>query len=124
MKHIKMPKELATKWLAALRSGEYVQGQRYLYMKEPERFCCLGVLEHCVSGSVEVGKTPSFNWLEKHEIIFLNEDGHSNGNPYIGSWGLSAAAANDGGKSFEEIAKELEKEIEFTDEDNKSEQQN
>lgn len=118
-----MPKELATKWLAALRSGEYVQGQRYLYTKEPERFCCLGVLEHCAGGPVEDRETPSFDWLKKHEIVFLNREGNSDDNPYISSWGLYATAANDAGRSFEKIAKELEKEIEFTDEDNKSEQQ-
>lgn len=123
MKHIKMPKELATKWLAALRSGAYVQGQGSLYSTEPERFCCLGVLEHCADGSVEARGIPSYNWVRKHKIIFLNKYGDSSDMPYLSSWDLYASEANDEGKSFEEIAKELEKEIEFTDEDNKSEQQ-
>jgi hypothetical protein len=37
-----MNQEIKAKWVAALRSGEYVQGQRYL--NGPDGFCCLGVL--------------------------------------------------------------------------------
>lgn len=42
-----MPKELLAKWLAALRSGEYRQGQDLLYngdSDEQGQYCCLGVL--------------------------------------------------------------------------------
>lgn len=42
------------KWLNALRSGKYKQGQETLYNPTTKSFCCLGVLEHCVlDGSVE-----------------------------------------------------------------------
>jgi hypothetical protein len=37
-----MDKELKVKWLAALRSGDYPQGQGTL--RSTEGFCCLGVL--------------------------------------------------------------------------------
>lgn len=37
-----MDKELKTKWVAALRSGEYKQGRNRL--KWAGRYCCLGVL--------------------------------------------------------------------------------
>lgn len=38
-----MKQEIANRWVAALRSGEYAQGTQYL---SPERnsYCCLGVL--------------------------------------------------------------------------------
>lgn len=41
-----MRKKLKKKWLAALRSGEYVQGIRKLCQigEEYDHFCCLGVL--------------------------------------------------------------------------------
>lgn len=43
-----MNKAVKDKWLAALRSGEYKQGQESLHVKgedgEPDKFCCLGVL--------------------------------------------------------------------------------
>lgn len=38
-----MNKEIAKKWVAALRSGEYKQGKGQLRDTE-NRFCCLGVL--------------------------------------------------------------------------------
>jgi hypothetical protein len=34
--------DIKARWLAALRSGQYQQGQKYL--KVNDRFCCLGVL--------------------------------------------------------------------------------
>jgi len=37
-----MDKEIRDKWVTALRSGEYVQGQGYL--KDDGEYCCLGVL--------------------------------------------------------------------------------
>lgn len=38
-----MKKELKDKWVAALRSGKYEQGQNYL-RTEKNKYCCLGVL--------------------------------------------------------------------------------
>ncbi len=47
-KKYKLPKEFATKWLEALRSGEYKQGQEVLcsFTKEEVTYCCLGVAGH------------------------------------------------------------------------------
>lgn len=45
-----MDKDLKAKWVAALRSGEYIQGTTFLYLEphssrnDKETFCCLGVL--------------------------------------------------------------------------------
>lgn len=33
------------KWLAALRSGKFPQGRRFLYDSSSNTFCCLGVVE-------------------------------------------------------------------------------
>lgn len=43
-----MKKNIKKKWLAALESGKYKQGQRHLvYGEEPDKkYCCLGVLCH------------------------------------------------------------------------------
>ena len=38
-----MDTKIKAQWLAALRSGEYKQGKRFLHNKDHE-FCCLGVL--------------------------------------------------------------------------------
>lgn len=37
-----MNQELKTRWISALRSGEYEQGQGYLC--KDRKYCCLGVL--------------------------------------------------------------------------------
>lgn len=51
---MKMPIELKTKWVKALRSGKYKQGRGRLYDPDTKSFCCLGVLEHiCLNGNVE-----------------------------------------------------------------------
>lgn len=42
MKHQKMNPEFKVKWLEALRSGKYEQGQVNLRSKQ-DKFCCLGV---------------------------------------------------------------------------------
>lgn len=38
----KLPIDLKTKWIEALRSGEYKQGKHSL--QKEDKFCCLGVL--------------------------------------------------------------------------------
>lgn len=38
----KLPKEFKEKWVAALRSGEYKQGEAYL-KNNAGQYCCLGV---------------------------------------------------------------------------------
>jgi hypothetical protein len=48
------PKDLFTKWLAALRSGEYKQAAGVL--KNSEGYCCLGVL--CEIAGLEQHDTP------------------------------------------------------------------
>lgn len=47
-KQFKLPKEFALKWLEALRSGKYRQGESYLSFPDTEDdainyYCCLGV---------------------------------------------------------------------------------
>jgi hypothetical protein len=47
---MKMPAKIKAKWLKALRSGEYKQAKGTMYNPKTCGFCCLGVLEHVVSG--------------------------------------------------------------------------
>lgn len=45
-----LPKKMKDRWLEALRSGEFVQGEEFLCVQregeEFARFCCLGVAAH------------------------------------------------------------------------------
>jgi hypothetical protein len=59
-----MNQEIKTKWVAALRSGEYEQGTKQL--KKYEKFCCLGVL--CDIHSKEKG----IEWVD--DGIYIDED--------------------------------------------------
>jgi len=43
LKDFKMNPDDKTKWVAALRSGEYKQGAGRLYIPETDSYCCLGV---------------------------------------------------------------------------------
>jgi len=52
-KKYKLPKRFLAKWLVALRSGDYLQGQGLLYNKETNGFCCLGVAGAICGNSLE-----------------------------------------------------------------------
>lgn len=108
-----MNPELKTKWLAALRSGDYLQGRAVL--RNRDRYCCLGVLCDLVDDT---------KWGE-------DEDG---GFVYIGSFddapcttmppdriydtaGIDLdiahdlATSNDNGDTFEQIAEWIEEHL-------------
>lgn len=80
MKTIFMRKEDHEKWDRALRSGEYKQGFRLL-SDSFGGYCCLGVLQMCLDGAVELTDEgtskayPSDLWKEFHDIKFLSSFG-------------------------------------------------
>jgi hypothetical protein len=119
MKTIHMLKETWERWDAALRSGKYRQGIGRLQTNDGE-FCCLGVLQMCLDGHVEQDEVgdpkglPSLEWLEEHEITFLNFDGVSRASPYLPKLKATADDANDRrGKNFIEIANAIADCVEF-----------
>lgn len=50
----KLPEDIKTEWLKALRSGEYEQGSYLLYNTDTNTYCCLGVLGKICGYSNEV----------------------------------------------------------------------
>lgn len=68
-----MNQEIKTKWIEALRSGEYVQTKNAL--KNQNGFCCLGVLCDIYAKSTETGAEwiPSKNC--ETEFTFLDRIG-------------------------------------------------
>ena len=92
-----MNKQLKTKWLKALRSGEYDQGVGHYVTagNKYDSFCCLGVLcdiqdavwdmngynNSCViDGKTLVGNDPVLSgpsWLEQHHLAVMNDTGDS-----------------------------------------------
>lgn len=114
MKTIFMSKADWQKWDTALRSGEYRQVSDALHDPMTGGYCCLGVLQQCLTGSVEsedqnqVGNTenddgdpedfdnlPSFGWLTDHHVRFLDSTGSIMRQPFLAKLGMQAAVAND-----------------------------
>lgn len=121
MKTIFAPKAVIEKWLAALRSGGYQQGFGTL-CDGWGRYCCLGVLEHCLTGKTEVSAAPSMGWLEENGIRFMAFPYPGAGelsnaiSPHLPALKSSAWEANDIGRhSFLEIADAIEECAEYTD---------
>lgn len=96
-----MNKRLKAKWLRALRSGEYAQGNGRL--KDGKRYCCLGVLL-AVKGGVEVGRYGLYGHLPAKHSCGLSDEIQE-----------TLAGMNDGrlGKpySFTQIANFIEKNL-------------
>lgn len=114
-KTVLMRKEDFDKWIKALRSGEYVQGKKTLYNSYRNTYCCLGVLQHCLSGETENANIPSREWLNENKVKFLDNLGTSTVVPMLGEF--SAWQWNDlQNATFNEIADLLEKHFQATDE--------
>ncbi len=112
-----MNKEIAKKWVKALRSGKYKQGQKSLCTVKGKtaKYCCLGVLCHILKTPYEkcgdlkrydedTAVLPS-SVLEKagmHSCWGETRSGHFS----------SLTHLNDDGKSFNEIADFIEQHAE------------
>ena len=120
-----MKKPLVKKWVKALRSDKYVQGDGALRQRNeeefggPDEFCCLGVLCDLVEperwskraylGRVNFGEKPSgedtFNNRGLPSQDFLEQVGLE---PNLA---IALAELNDDGKSFSKIADYIEEKL-------------
>src|SRR4249919_4235800 len=112
---MKMPSAKKERWLKALRSGGYDQANGTLYDPATQSFCCLGVMQHCLSrGKVEVDSKysasfeglPTSKWCKRQGIELEHMDIEYPIDPLMDK----LIAMNDGGRSFAEIANVIEKE--------------
>lgn len=121
----KLDPEFKAKWVAALRSGEYKQGQNngkispnYLYDSLRSCYCCLGVAG--VVAGVPVGKmdraTYFGSYCPEYQIeapdgfpVMLQVTGESHTAGV--NVALILAEMNDEGKSFNEIADWIEENL-------------
>jgi hypothetical protein len=73
--------EIKAEWVAALRNGDYNQGERRLVtLKEgmAPKYCCLGVLCHLIQ---EKGEYDLKHRQETHHIVyFVGDDDYESGN--------------------------------------------
>lgn len=118
-----MNKDVAKKWVKALRSGRYQQAQGFL--KDDTGYCCLGVLCDLYSKETKKGR---FAFDDKTgEIQFMGDDNESEVLPdEVKEWAgmqtskgeLSSkidtlADRNDCGATFTEIASIIERKWEM-----------
>lgn len=119
-----MSKKQWRKWKKSLLDGTFKQGINILYNPRSKRFCCLGVLEYCLTnGEVEVYpggrdymEVPTLSFLRNNGVYFLSRTNGAAVTPYLPSIGQDAATANDSGHyNFAQLAEILEKHVAFTD---------
>jgi len=108
-----MKPEIKTKWVAALRSGKYIQTKNYL--KFNDGYCCLGVL--CEISKLETGYGIDENGINGNKTIsntireWSGLEYKNGGSVYIGDECKSLAGHNDDGRTFLEIADAIESQL-------------
>ena len=105
-----MDKELANKWISALRSGEYKQGKCRLYRSANDSYCCLGVLAKLQDKPLLGSYSNLGDYPDSNGTTFCGIKSHTGlvdmciGDTYYNS----LASANDHNESFELIANWIE----------------
>jgi hypothetical protein len=120
-----MDSDIKTKWITALRNGDYTQGTKAL--KTDDSFCCLGVLCDIYKKETNLGtwdtntRSMSDTFLCKDKDGNVEEEAHgilpmqvrlwarlNDCNPKIGNNDRLLAELNDEGNSFDQIADLIE----------------
>jgi hypothetical protein len=113
----KLDPEFKTKWVAALRSGEYTQGRHVMYNVTDDSLCCLAVAGLlCGLSKDEMNGVQILNIEHdaKTNELALAQKAIPLGYPSVlirngsGCPAVILAEKNDGGKSFLEIADYIE----------------
>lgn len=95
----KLPEEFKSKWVAALRSGEYKQCKQTIHDKESNSFCCIGVAAVLHGHNPEAHDFSTVGYIQLPDAI---ANGFRNQNT------IDLMHLNDSGKSFTEIADYIE----------------
>lgn len=109
-----MNPEIKTKWVAALRSGEFEQGHRQL--RKGNTFCCLGVLCELYRRETGDGTWENNHFLRISDVLPSRVSiwaGLSESNPTVEgiTCDTSLAERNDAGVTFSEIADIIDSEL-------------
>lgn len=106
---MRMSQEIKTKWIEALRSGEYKQGKDIL-KNENGAYCCLGVLQMCVQGEVEMERDGVPAAMLSRDFCKIL-DPEFDTDTFVPKLAHELADLNDEGKTFEYLADFIEKEV-------------
>ncbi len=117
MEKFKLDKEFATKWLAALRSGEYEQGKNFLFKNG--KYCCVGVAGAICGISEQLMYDKSFfsnfTFGEKLNTLTIpNILKGSHSNSFVSNLTtMNDGLTSEGTKTFKEIADWVEQNCEI-----------
>jgi hypothetical protein len=119
-----MNPEVKTKWLDALRSGEYKQSEGLL-RSDTDEYCCLGILCQ-IAADEGVISQPTLN-TDEYSDRYMYSDGDNRNSMYlsekVAKWAgldnltgyviskngaISLSSMNDEGKPFDQIADVIE----------------
>lgn len=109
--------ENAKKWVEALRSGEYKQGEEAL--RNGDRFCCLGVACDLFRKNTTKGEWVNEEFLGQSTVLptlvrdwlgLGSTTGNYDGSVEKGDYADCLMGRNDNGASFAEIADTIEAE--------------
>jgi hypothetical protein len=108
-------KSIKKKWIKALRSGKYEQGQTML-CDDDGKYCCLGVLAQIVDPDRKTwnGSQGYFGTVDDHGEPFITRADHNEQARLLGGClppgkGMHLTERNDDGASFKKIAWIIEK---------------
>jgi len=113
-----MNPQIKQKWVSALRSGEYQQGQYCL--RTDNGFCCLGVLCDLYGKENNVEWEPSTHYKNAYAfqdmatilpLSVMEWVGVGEGNPPVNGGPFTLGELNDKGFTFNEIADVIEKQF-------------
>lgn len=97
-----MDDKIATRWIAALRSGSYPQGTGVLYNDRTGAFCCIGVLCDLISprhfSYSDAREGAQYNQEFEDKLVTMND----------GSFVMGTGTRGSRKHSFEEIAAFIE----------------
>lgn len=110
-----MPRELKQKWLDALRSGKYAQGQNRLRTND-DKYCCIGVLCDVMGKEWRSELTDDGQpfWADAEKVILKEtvEAGLCASNDHATGYFLRKLAdMNDSGSTFAAIAAYIENHV-------------
>ena len=106
-----MKKEIADRWVAALRSGKFRQGTDYLHCHYHGTYCCLGVLCTLYDEDAGADDEVAGTWRDGHEVLPSEVRDWADMDSVDGSFGKSfpcLTALNDGTKLAKSQALALE----------------
>jgi hypothetical protein len=115
--------EVKTKWVEALRSGEYKQTQKRL--RDKVGYCCLGVLcdlhsketgqeweNECIYlGHAEILPDEVVAWAGFNKVNLYSSFGITPNGQGVQCDGMPLSQLNDEGQTFEQIAKVIEEKL-------------